>query len=90
LGVLEWSSDDTDTIRDYLERPEREAAEVGLPTTILAEDPYVTEIKAIAADLMDLEPFEVTPQEAREALRLALAVDASVRTGLPVRPSEVH
>lgn len=89
MGVLEWSSDDTETITEFLDHDERPADEVGLPLTVMAEDPYTTEIKAIARALSSGERFEVTPEEALEALRLALAVKRSVVTGTAVRPSEV-
>jgi len=89
-GLIEWDSDGSETIKRFLLPTEPGgAAEVGLPLTVLAEDPYTTEIKHVHAALRDGAPFAVTPQDATEALRIALAAKASLRSGRAVDPAEV-
>ena len=89
-GLIEWDSDGSETIRRYLlPTGSSGAAAVGLPLTVFAEDPYTTEIKHVHAALRDGTPFDVTPQDATEALRIALAARASLREGRAVGPAEV-
>ncbi len=89
-GAIEWDSDSTESIGRYLLPSEADAApEVGLPLTVMAEDPYTTEIKHVHAALVRGEPFAVTPAEAAAALQIGLAARASLRSGRSVAPSEV-
>lgn len=88
-GLIEWESDGSETIRRYLLPTGAAAAAVGLPLSVLAEDPYTTEIKHVYAALRDGTPFDVTPHDATEALRIALAARASLRSGRAVDPAEV-
>jgi myo-inositol 2-dehydrogenase / D-chiro-inositol 1-dehydrogenase len=88
-GLIEWSSDDSNTIKSFLEPVSSIAAEVGLPLSILAEDPYVTQIKHVKHALETGTEFLVTPQEALEALRLGLAAKRSLETGRSILLSEV-
>ncbi len=89
-GAIEWDSDSTESIGRHLLPSESDAApEVGLPLTVMAEDPYTTEIKHVHAALVHGTPFAVTPAEAAAALRIGLAARASLRTGRSVAPSEV-
>lgn len=92
-GLIEWSSDDTATIRTFLQqssapaaaaRPERSEG-VGLPLAPLLEDPYTTQIKHVYRAITTGEPFAVTPQDSLEALRLALAARESLQTGRVVK-----
>ena len=89
-GLIEWDSEDTESIRSYLlpTEPGR-AADVGLPLTVMAEDPYTTEIKHVHDALVHDRPFAVSPQEATAALRIGLAARASLRSGRSVDPYEV-
>lgn len=87
-GLIEWDSESSESIRRYL-LPTGQAAEVALPLTVMAEDPYTTEIKHVRAALVGGQPFAVTPQEATAALRIGLAARASLRSGRSVAPSEV-
>jgi myo-inositol 2-dehydrogenase/D-chiro-inositol 1-dehydrogenase len=90
-GVLEWRSEDTETIHPYL-RPTadgRGVPEVGIPSSALLEDPYTAEIRHVCDALLNDKPFLVTASEALEALRLALAARRSLETGRPVHPEEV-
>jgi myo-inositol 2-dehydrogenase / D-chiro-inositol 1-dehydrogenase len=88
-GLIEWNSDNTNTIKSFLEPVNASTAEVGLPLSILAEDPYVTQIKHVKHALETGSEFLVTPQEALEALRIGLAAKRSLETGRSISLSEV-
>jgi myo-inositol 2-dehydrogenase / D-chiro-inositol 1-dehydrogenase len=89
-GLIEWDSESSESIRRYLlPTGPGETAEVGLPLTVMAEDPYTTEIKHVHDALVHDRPFAVTPREAATALRLGLAARASLRSGRSVDPAEV-
>ncbi len=81
-GVIEWRSDDAVTIQPFL-KPKEEAsvARVGVPSSILAEDPYTTEIKHAYDCIKNNKPFLVTAEDGLEALRIALAAKESLKTG---------
>jgi len=91
-GLIEWSSDDTATIRTFLQQSSAQAAAcpersegVGLPLAPLLEDPYTTQIKHVYRAIATGEPFAVTPQDSLEALRLALVARESLQTGRVVK-----
>jgi predicted dehydrogenase len=88
-GLIEWSSDASSTALPFLENTVQDVSEVGLPLSILAEDPYVTQIKHVKQALETNTPFAVTPEDALEALRIALAVRQSLETGRVVRLEEL-
>lgn len=89
-GLIEWDSESSESVRRYLLAAEPgKAPEVGLPLTVMAEDPYTTEIKHVHDALVHDRPFAVTPQEATTALRIGLAARASLRSGRSVDPHEV-
>lgn len=83
-GLIEWSSDSTLTIQTYLAADGERAAEVGLPLSPLAEDPFTAEIKYVLHALRSGQPFDPAPEDALEALRIALAARDSARSGRPV------
>ncbi len=87
-GLLEWRSEDAETIRPYLMAPPTAAARVGVLRSATS-DPYAAEIRHVYEALTNNEPFRVTPEEALGALRVALAAKRSLATGRPVAPSEV-
>jgi predicted dehydrogenase len=60
-----------------------------LPLSILAEDPYVTQIKHVKHALETGSEFLVTPQEALEALRIGLAAKRSLESGRSISLAEV-
>lgn len=81
-GVLEWRSDDAVTIQPFLKpKGEKNVARVGVPSSILAEDPYTTEIKHAFECIKNNKEFLVTAEDGLEALRIALAAKESLRTG---------
>jgi myo-inositol 2-dehydrogenase / D-chiro-inositol 1-dehydrogenase len=90
LGAIEWKSDDTNTMQSFLEPVGANVALVGLPLSILAEDPYLTQIKDVLQALETGREFLVTPSEALEALRIGLAANRSLETGRSVLLSEVN
>ncbi len=50
------------------------------------ESPYLLELRSFYNALESGTPVEVTPKEAMSAVALALAINESIRTGLPVKP----
>jgi len=88
-GVLEWSSDDTATIRSFLPAEDASAASVGLPRTGAAESAYTRELRHVHHALAHDAPFEVQAEEALEAVRLAAAVRRSLDEDRPVTVREV-
>lgn len=83
-GLIEWSSDEHAPVRSFTLTREGSAAAVGLPTSGLSDDPYALELQHAYRAIVSGEPFEVTPQDALEALRIALAAKESIRSGKPV------
>lgn len=84
-GVLEWRSDDAVTIQPFLKPTgEKNVARVGVPSSILAEDPYTTEIKHAYDCIKNNKEFLVTAEDGLEALRIALAAKESLKTGKAV------
>jgi myo-inositol 2-dehydrogenase / D-chiro-inositol 1-dehydrogenase len=85
-GVIEWRSDDAITIQPFLKPTgEENIARVGVPSSILAEDPYTTEIKHAYNCIKSNKEFLVTAEDGLEALRIALAAKESLRTGKAVQ-----
>ena len=81
-GLLEWKSDDAVTLQPFLKPKETTiVARVGVPSSILAEDPYTTEIKHAYDCIKNNKPFLVTAEDGLEALRIALAAKESLKTG---------
>jgi myo-inositol 2-dehydrogenase / D-chiro-inositol 1-dehydrogenase len=85
-GVIEWRSDDAVTIQPFLKPTgEKGVARVGVPSSILAEDPYTTEIKHAYDCIKNNKPFLVTAEDGLEALRIALAAKESLKTGKAIQ-----
>ncbi len=81
-GLLEWKSDDAVTIQPFLKPKETTTVDrVGVPSSILAEDPYTTEIKHAYDCIKNNKPFLVTAEDGLEALRIALTAKESLKTG---------
>jgi predicted dehydrogenase len=80
-GLIEWHSDNSSTIRSFLEVQHSDADAVGIPSSVLSEDPYTTQIKHFIHALETDTPFDVTPQDALTALEIALAARDSLATG---------
>jgi predicted dehydrogenase len=83
-GLIEWHSDNSSTIKNFLEPQNANADAVGIPSSVLTEDPYTTQIKHFKHALETDAPFEVTPQDALAALEIALAARESLQSGRAV------
>jgi len=71
-------------------RAESGAPGVAVPESPVDENPYLQEMRHFLDVVRGKEPLAVTPEHARESLRMALAVSRSIETGQPVRPSELE
>ena len=89
-GVIEWSSDNSAPLRHFLERDPDPSSAVGLPITAQGEDPYELQLRHVKHALETGTTFLVTPEDALEALRIALAARQSLLTGRAVEPLEVR
>ncbi len=83
-GLIEWESDHSAPLTSHFKVQAGAVAEVGLPLSPLAEDPYTTTIKHFYEALTRNEPFSVTPDDALSALQIALAAIESAQSGKPV------
>jgi len=84
-GLIEWSSDQPSPLITFFPPKVEETASVGLPTSGLADDPFAAELRHAYQCIQSGAPFEVTAEDALEALRISLAVRKSVATGKPVK-----
>jgi predicted dehydrogenase len=84
-GLIEWSSDQLSPLITFFPPKVEETASVGLPTSGLADDPFAAELRHAYQSIQSGAPFEVTAEDALEALRISLAVKKSVETGKPVK-----
>jgi myo-inositol 2-dehydrogenase/D-chiro-inositol 1-dehydrogenase len=84
-GLIEWSSDQPSPLITFFPPKVEETASVGLPTSGLADDPFAAELRHAYQSIQSGAPFEVTAEDALEALRISLAVRKSVETGKPVK-----
>ena len=80
-GLIEWHSDDSSTVKSFLETRATDADAVGIPSSVLTEDPYTTQIKHFKHAITSNAPFDVTPENALAALEIALAARESLATG---------
>jgi predicted dehydrogenase len=86
-GLIEWSSDQLSPLITFFPPKQEETASVGLPTSGLADDPFAAELRHAYQCIQTGAPFEVTAEDALEALRISLAVKKSVEIGKPVKLS---
>jgi predicted dehydrogenase len=84
-GLIEWSSDEPAPLSTLVPPKPGETASVGLPIAGLADDPFTAELRHAYQCIQTGAPFEVTAEDALEALRIGLAVKESLQTGRPVR-----
>jgi predicted dehydrogenase len=83
-GLLTYNSDESTALRVDLRQPPLLPPGVVVPTAYTAQSPYVLEQRHFARCIQGLEQPLVTPQQACDALHLALAALDSVSTGQPV------
>ncbi len=83
-GLIEWESDNSAPLTAYYQAQPGQVAEVGLPLSPLAVDPYTAMIQHYYESLINDRPFSVAPQDALEATRIGLAAIESAKTGRPI------
>ncbi len=83
-GLMEWNSDQPLPIQTYFPSAPTSTKSVGLPVAELTDDPYTTEIRHAYEAILSDAPFEVTVEDALEALRIALAARDSLASGKAV------
>ncbi len=83
-GLIEWHSDSSSTLKSFLETRGTDAGAVGIPSSVLTENPYTTQIKHFRHALETNTAFDVTPEDAMSALKIALAARESLNTGKAV------
>jgi predicted dehydrogenase len=84
-GLIEWTSDQPSPLLTFFPPKTEETASVGLPTSGLTDDPFAAELRHAYQCIQSGDPFEVTAEDALEALRISLAVKESLDTGQPVQ-----
>jgi len=83
-GMLTYDSLDSTALRVDLRHPPDTPPGVNVPTTYTAESPYVTQLRHFARCVRGEEQPVITPEEAYESLRLALAALESTNASWPV------
>lgn len=84
-GLLSHDAGATEPLRAALRAEAPEAGEDGyLPPVGAGDDPYALELGELYAAIVDGTPARVTADDGVEAVRLAVAVAESARTGAPV------
>jgi len=83
-GMLAYDSADSTALRIDLRHPPDTPPGVNVPTTYTAESPYVTQLRHFGRCIRGEEQPVITPEEAYESLRLALASLDSIVGGCPV------
>src|SRR5258708_21463939 len=73
-GLIEWTSDQPSPLLTFFPPRTEETASVGLPTSGLTDDPFAAELRHPYQGIQSGDPFEVTAEDALEALRLSLPV----------------
>jgi predicted dehydrogenase len=83
-GLIQFDSDETAPIRNLIMQPGGEAPDVAMPSSPLAESPYLTELKAFYQALREDRPARVSAEDGLEAVRIARAAIESIQTGAAV------
>ena len=84
-GVLEWNSDTADPLHTFLlNPPSQEAADVGLPPSMVAESAFTTELRHFYQAIVRGKPASVTAEDGLAALQIGLAARESLHTGRSV------
>jgi predicted dehydrogenase len=86
-GLIEWSSDQPSPLLTLVPPKTGATSAVGLPTGGLTDDPYTAQLRHAYQCIQSGVPFEVTAEDALAALRIGLAVKASLASGKPVQLS---
>ncbi|NLG49901.1 MAG: Gfo/Idh/MocA family oxidoreductase [Chloroflexi bacterium] len=87
-GLLDYDSLNSTALSIDLRQPPETPPGVNVPTSFTAESPYVTQLRHFCRCIQGQEQPLITPQEAYESLRLALAALESITTNRPVQLDE--
>jgi predicted dehydrogenase len=85
-GLIEWSSDQPSPQLTFVPPKPGETAAVGLPISGLTDNPYTAELRHAYECIQSGAPFEISAEDALEALRIGIAVKKSLEKGRPVLP----
>ncbi|MCY3718258.1 MAG: Gfo/Idh/MocA family oxidoreductase [Anaerolineaceae bacterium] len=88
-GLIEQPAESTAPLDIRLAQQDAEGADIVAPTSPLAEDPFVTQMRNVHDVLAGGAAPRCSAAEALAALRIALAARESARCGRPVRPDEL-
>jgi predicted dehydrogenase len=85
-GLLEFDSRESTPLQVQFSHAEGRSDGLTIPESPLAaeDDPYFQEDKHFLECVEDGKPFAIQPEEAMQAVRVALAAIESVRTNQPV------
>ena len=83
-GLIEWNSDQPSPVLTFLHPKPNDTASVGLPESGLGQDPYAAELQHAYRAIQTGTDFEVTAEDALEALRISRAAEESLSSGRPV------
>jgi predicted dehydrogenase len=87
-GLIQFDSDDTAPIRNLVLKTQGDAPDVALPSSPLAESPYVTQIKSFYQALRYDRPTRVSAEDGLAAVQIAQAAVQSARTGKAIALEE--
>lgn len=88
-GLIEQPVDSAIPLGLHLAQQDAAAVDIAAPTSPLAEDPFVTQMRHMYAVLAEGAEPRCSAAEASNALRIALAARASARSGRPLHPDEL-
>ena len=88
-GLIEQPVESGAPLHIRLAQQDPEGADIAAPTSPLAEDPFVTQMRNVHDVLAGDAVPRCSAAEALAALRIALAARESARSGRPVRPDEL-
>jgi predicted dehydrogenase len=84
-GLIEWSSDDAETMQIHLTHPPQvEADEVAVPSAKAADSPFTKQLRHFYDCIENHSEPIVTAQDALSALEIGLAAIESAKTGKPI------
>jgi predicted dehydrogenase len=84
-GLIEFDSDGTAPIQNFIIKSGADAPDVGLPSSPVSESPYTTQIKEFYAALTEGRPARVSATDGLVAVQIAEAALQSAHTGQPVQ-----
>jgi predicted dehydrogenase len=84
-GLIEFDSDCTAPIQNFILQSGSDAPDVGLPSSPVSESPYTTQIKEFYAALTEGQTTRVHASDGLVAVQIAEAALQSARTNQPVQ-----